>query len=158
MARTVDLTVIDDSGVTGWLRGATRIGEITATGFSDMVQQVRDTVGYGEEPLIHRLDVLTHGSSEHIRLGSDSLSNYTFSIYAPYLQRLQGWFEEEGFVLFSACHIGQNRVLMMSLAKALHTTVYAGTGRSLSTIGYWNMGEYAYAMPQGWYEVGVPRP
>ena len=158
MARTVDLTVIDDSGVTGWLRGATRIGEITATGFSDMVQQVRDTVGYGEEPLIHRLDVLTHGSSEHIRLGNDSLSNYTFSIYAPYLQRLQGWFEEEGFVLFSACHIGQNRVLMLSLAKALHTTVYAGTGRSLSTIGYWNMGEYAYAMPQGWYEVGVPRP
>jgi hypothetical protein len=158
MARTVNLTVIDDSGVTGWLRGATRIGEIAASGFSDMVQQVRDTVGYGEEPLIHRLDVLTHGSTEHIQLGGDSLSVDTFSTYEPYLRMLQGWFEEEGFVLFSACNIGQNRVLMLALAKALKTTVYAGTGKSYSTLGYWNTGEYAYAMPQGWYQVGVPRP
>src|SRR5262249_25752640 len=55
-------------------------------------------------------------------------------------------FEEEGFVLFSACNIGQNRVLMLALAKALKTTVYAGTGKSFSTLGYWNTGEYAYAM------------
>jgi|SRR5262245_50928012 len=64
-------------------------------------------------------------------LGADSLSVDTFSIYEPSLKMLEGWFEEEGFVLFCACNIGQNRVLMLALAKALKTTVYAGTGKSL---------------------------
>jgi hypothetical protein len=141
----VEITVIDDGNVVGWLAAATRVGEISMTDVPSMVANVLTKAG-GKK--ISRLNVLDHGNAKGLRIGKDWVSERTLGRYAAALKRLRGHFTGKGFVHFQACQVGQDHVLLGRLAKLLGVPVVAGTGYQ-NPIYRFNTGDYVKCNPNG---------
>ena len=150
----VEVTVIDDGDIVGWLAAFTRTGEVYMTSVHSMVENVLKAVG--PRP-ISRLNILDHGNSNVIEIGNDDISPKTLPVYAPTLRRLQGHFAPNGFVHLQHCEVGQNLEFIKSLAAVFGVPVYAGTGNH-NPIYRFNFGDYVRCDQVGACETKVSRP
>jgi hypothetical protein len=106
---------------------------------------------------ITRLNILDHGNPDGIQLGSDWITTTTLPLYSVQLSRLTGYFSSDGLVHLQHCEAGQNKDLLVALARAFGVPVYAGTGKHNSTMRF-NLGHYVVAYPSGIYKDDVGRP
>jgi hypothetical protein len=150
----IEITVIDDSDKVGWLASATRIGEIYMTSVTTMVDNVKKKIGNNK---ISRLNILDHGNKSGIQIGNDWVSNTSLPNYQGKLRELQPYFEANGIVHLQHCNVGQNRTLLLSLARIFGVSVYAGTGKH-NPIYRFNFGEYVRADPDGTFASDAGRP
>jgi hypothetical protein len=150
----------------GFLAAATRESEIYMTDVTSMVENIlRVTRPYSRtcsfpEPApigIRRLNILDHGNSNGIEIGSDFITVATLPLHSGTLRRLKGRFTYYGFVHLQHCSVGQNRVLLRELAKVFGVSVYAGTGLH-NPVYRFNRGEYVRADPDGTFATDVGRP
>lgn len=149
-----EITVIDDSDIVGWAASATRIGEVYMSNVVTMVANVMQEV---RNKKISRFNILDHGNSQGIQIGNDWITVKTLPAFAPELKKLKPLFEKDGFVHLQHCNIGQNRTLLLSLAKLLGVSVYAGTGKH-NPVYRFNFGEYVKADPDGTFHSKADRP
>lgn len=150
----VDISVIDDSDLTGWLAAFTRTGEVYMQDVHTMVSNVLTAAG--THP-IRRLDILDHGNPNGIQIGSDYINLSNIATFGIELRRLNGRFTNNGFVHLQHCEIGQNQALMSAFAALVGATVYGGTG-SQNPIYRFNLGDYVRCNPSGHCEADVGRP
>ncbi len=154
----LELTVINDSTVVGYIASVVRLGEIYMQDVASMVANVLSALrgptrfcapGLPQYPnKLSRLNILDHGNRSGIEIGSDWINTTTFPTYAPILRKLYGHFTPMGFVHLQHCQIGQNQALLLSLAKAFGVPVFAGTG-SQNPVYRFNFGDYVRADPNG---------
>lgn len=154
-AKTIEVSVIDDSDLVGWLASFTRTGEIYMVDTQTMVANVRKAVSPGQT--MHRLNILDHGNSGGIEIGKDYITNANVASFIPLLSSLRPLFSPGGFVHIQHCAAGQNRKLVVSLALAFGVPVYAGTGDH-NPVYRFNRGDYVRGNPDGSFEVKVGRP
>ncbi len=162
----VEITVIDDSDVVGWLASATREGEVYMDDVESMVTNIfaalrvyTRTCNPSVYPYnrMSRLNILDHGNSTSIQIGSDRVSVATLPTFKPTLALLAGNFSKSGFVHLQHCDAGQNRTLLLALAKTFGVPVYAGTGAH-NPLYRFNTGQYVRADPNGTFHSSVGRP
>lgn len=161
-----EITVIDDSDIVGWIAGAVREDEIYMTDVESMVKNVLKalrpysrTCSYPPTPsiTISRLNILDHGNTDGIEIGKDWIDVSTLPAFKPILGRLKGNFSASGFVHLQHCNVGQNRVLLLDLAKTFGVPVYAGTGAH-NPFYRINFGSYVRANPDGSFHADAARP
>lgn len=165
----VEITVIDDSDIVGWAASATRIGEIYMQDVASMVNHVLQALRvYTRSPTgtaapqisynrLSRLNVIDHGNPQGLQIGSDWISIATLPNFRPTLALLAGNFAPNGFVHLQHCNIGQNRVLLIELARTFGVPVYAGTGKH-NPVYRLNFGHYVRANPDGSFDAEASRP
>jgi hypothetical protein len=162
----VEITVIDDSDIVGWSASATREGEVYMDDVESMVSNIlRALRVYARtcNPLVSpynrmsRLNILDHGNSSTIQIGSDGVSIATLPKFKATLALLAGKFSDSGFVHLQHCDAGQNRPLLLELAKTFGVPVYAGTGAH-NPVYRFNTGQYVRADPDGTFHSSVGRP
>jgi hypothetical protein len=163
----VEITVVDDSDIVGWLASATREGEIYMTNVQSMVDNIfralrvytRTCNPAAGTPYnkMSRLNILDHGNSTSIQIGSDRVSVGTLPTFRPTLALLAGNFSTSGFVHLQHCDAGQNRPLLLSLAQIFRVPVYAGTGAH-NPVYRFNRGGYVRANPDGTFSSDAGRP
>jgi RHS repeat-associated protein len=141
----IELDIGDDYDLTGWVEGATRVGEVYLTDVNSMVRNVLATAGSRQ---IKRLNIRVHGSSSGVKIGSDSVDINTFAVYRSQLAQLQGRFAPGGFVHLQACNVGQSQAFLRQLAVTLGVPVYAGTGRQNNVLRF-NTGNYVVCNSSG---------
>lgn len=115
----IELTVINDSHVVGYLASAVREGEIYMSDVRSMVDNVlsalrgpRRTCSASTPEFtnrLSRLNILDHGNPSGIYIGADWIDATTLPRFAPALGRLAGRFSPTGFVHVQHCQIGRNR-------------------------------------------------
>lgn len=161
----MEITVIGDFGIVGWVAGATRTGEIYVVNTKDMVTKVLNAVGTGK---ISRLNILDHNAKTRtkldtgtvkalgIEIGKDIINQYNVKNFKSLLL-LKGRFTESGFVHLQHCDVGKNQELMKNLAAHLAVPVYAGTGAHNSLLRV-NYGKYVRCDPSGVCQTDVSRP
>lgn len=148
------ITVVDDSDIVGWAASATRIGEIYMSNVVTMVKNVQKEI---RDKKISRLNILDHGNIQGIQIGKDWISVKSLPVYASELAKLNPLFENKAFVHLQHCNVGQNRTLLLSLAKILGVSVFAGTGKH-NPVYRFNLGDYVRADPDGTFTTEVDRP
>ena len=161
----MEITVIDDSDIVGWMASATREGEIYMQDVASMVRNVlaalvpyRRVCAPGQSNLkMNRLNILDHGNDNGLEIGSDWITPRTVRRHEPELAKLNGNFAARGFVHLQHCNVGSNRSLMCELARIFGVDVYAGTGKH-NPVYRFNTGSYIRATPGGTYTVDVGRP
>src|SRR5262245_50658281 len=150
-----EITVIDDRKLNGWLASVFRFGEIYMRDVKSMVQNVIHAAKNRE---IDRLNIIDHGDEDGIQIGDDYVSDLSLSKFKPALRRLRGNFSDDGFVHLQHCQVGEDRVLLLELAKLWGVCVYAGTGYEQGVFRF-NTGYYVCAYPDGTtFETDVERP
>jgi hypothetical protein len=150
----MEITVIDHRDLVGWLASASRLGEVYMTDVRSMVTNVIAKAG---SKLITRLNILDHGNSTGIQIGSNFITTTTLSTFEPTLLLLRPKFDKKGFVHLQHCQIGSNRLLLLGLSRIFNRTVYAGTGDH-NPVYRFNWGNYNRALPSGVFQVKVGRP
>jgi hypothetical protein len=154
----LEVTVIDDSDIVGWLAAATRLDEIYMSNVGTMVENVVNYVGRHKAARIHRLNILDHGNADGIQVGRDWLTTKTVDGFKGELLRLSHCFEPtDAFVHLQHCHVGQNHPLLSKLSAILRVVVYAGTGAH-NPVYRFNFGHYERCIPSGSCESDVGRP
>lgn len=151
----MEVTVIDDSDLVGWLAAATRTSEVYMSDVTSMVTNVLGAVGATGS--IDRLNILDHGNSTRVQIGSDRLDTSNFSTYEGDLRKLAGRFSSTGFVHLQHCNAGKNHALMSLFARAFGVPVYAGTGKH-NPIYRFNFGDYEVCTSAGVCASDVGRP
>ena len=165
----LEITVVDDSDIVGWVASATRVGEIYMQDVDSMVNNVlgalrvytysrvctpNDRIRYNR---MSRLNILDHGNARGIQIGSDWIDTTSLPNFQVTLALLSGNFAPSGFVHLQHCNIGQNRPLMLALAKTFNVSVYAGTGKHNPAYRF-NTGSYVRADADGSFHADVGRP
>jgi len=151
----MEITVIDDSDLVGWAAAATRVGEIYMTDVVSMVTNVLGAVGV--KGSIDRLNILDHGNSTGVQIGTDWVDASTFPSFDSLFRRLQPKFSTSGFVHLQHCNIGSNTTVLTLFARAFGVPVYAGTGAH-NPVYRFNFGDYAVCDPSAVCKSKVPRP
>ncbi|NNG04191.1 MAG: hypothetical protein HKM95_08825 [Inquilinus sp.] len=174
------ITVVDDESFSNdpviWIGGAVVSGEVYMQDVKSMVDRVIARLK-AKEAKLGGLYILDHGSPNGFRIGSDLVNMGKLPEHAVELAKLRPWFHHEhGFAWLQHCTIGQNKLLMIELAKLLGVRVYAARGvynplfdRSLgySTVGgrvlgnplkFWDWEHYVRANPNGTFEEDVGKP
>jgi hypothetical protein len=149
-----EITVIDDSEQVGWRAAATRTGEVYMTDVRSMVTNVLRKAG---KTPITRLNILDHGNSSGLEIGSDWIDTSTFSSFEPFFLLLRGRFAKGGFVHLQHCQVGSNHALLTLFAKAFGVSVIAGTGNH-NPVYRVNLGNYDRCDPSGVCTSNVDRP
>jgi hypothetical protein len=150
----IDITAIDTSDIVGFLAAATRIGEVEFSSVDSLVKGVRARAGSAS---LRRLNILDHGNSDGIELGTDWITITSLPIYRQLLGQLSGLFVSDGFVHLQHCDAGQNHALLCSISAIFAVPVYAGTGKH-NPVYRFNLGRYDRCIPSGACESDVPRP
>lgn len=153
-AMAIDITAIDTSDFVGFLAAATRFGEVEFTNASTLVKGVRSRAAGTS---LRRLNILDHGNSAGIELGTDWITVASLPVYRLLLSQLSGLFAAGGFVHLQHCDAGQNHVLLSSLSVIFNVPVYAGTGKH-NPVYRFNLGRYDRCIPSGNCETDVSRP
>jgi hypothetical protein len=156
----IELTVIDDSDLVGWMASATRTGEIHMQDVESMVRHVKGRLfnAHGaRQASLARLNILDHGNAGSIQIGHDIITVTTLSRYRTKLEELRDDFAPDGLVHLQHCNIGQNLPLLLDLAKIWGVVVYAGTGAH-NPVYRFNWGSYVRCHPDGKCEKDVERP
>ena len=152
----VEVTVIDDSDIVGWIAAFTRTGEVYMTNVRSMVANVLSVSSFRGRK-ISRLNILDHGNTQGIEIGNDFVTMRTLGRHRPQLAQLHGKFAAGGFVHIQHCEAGQNRTLVIRLAQIFGVPVYAGTGAH-NPVYRFNLGEYVRGNPDGSFDTDVGRP
>src|SRR6188768_633664 len=132
-AMGLEITVIDDSDYVGYAAAMVREDEIYMVDVPSMVANVvarlriysrvcTPVVNYNK---ISRLNILDHGDKDGIEIGNDVITVGTLPHYEASLRQLRGRFEQGGFVHVQHCEAGQNRSLLIALARTFGANVYA---------------------------------
>lgn len=165
----MEFTVVDDSDIVGWMASATRVGEIYVQDVDSMVNKIlqalrvytysrvctpNDRIRYNR---MSRLNILDHGNASGIEIGSDWINTASLPNFRTTLAILSGNFAPSGFVHLQHCNVGQNRVLLVELARTFGVSVYAGTGKH-NPVYRFNTGSYVRADPDGAFHADVGRP
>lgn len=150
----IEVTVIDGSDHVGWMAGASRTGELYMTSVASMVRVV---LAHIASRRMDRLNILDHGSTRSIQIGTDRVSVTTLPRFEGQLRRLRGHFSRNGFVHLQHCNAGGNAALLLRLAQVFGVSVYAGTGLHHAVYRF-NTGDYVRADPNGSFARSVPRP
>ena len=165
----VEITVVDDSDIVGWAASATRTSEVYMQDVGSMVNNIlralrvytysrvctpNDRITYNR---MSRLNILDHGNPDGIEIGSDWITTASLSTYRITLALLSGNFAPGGFVHLQHCNAGQNRVLLLELARTFGVPVYAGTGKH-NPVYRFNTGSYVRANPDGSFDADAGRP
>jgi hypothetical protein len=150
----IEITAVDDSDFVGWVASATRIGEIYISSVSTLVTKVQQATKTNK---ILRLNIIDHGNPKSLQIGSDRIRVDNLAKYSPELKKLRPLFHKDAIVHLQHCDIGQNRVLLLELAKVFGRPVYAGTGAH-NPLYRINFGDYVRADPDGTFHTDVGRP
>jgi hypothetical protein len=156
----VEVTVINDSNVVGYLASVFRADEIYMKDVASMVDNVLSSLRGASRVCapglpkyvnkLARLNILDHGNPSGVEIGSDWINTSTFPRFASTLSRLYGHFSPVGFVHLQHCQVGQNQALLVAFAKTFGVPVFAGTG-SQNPVYRINFGDYVRADPSGAY-------
>jgi hypothetical protein len=149
-----EITVVDNSKLSGWLRSVFSSGVVNMRDVKSMVRNVLLATKLQE---IDRLNIVDHGDEDGIQIGSDYVSDLTLTKFKEELRRLTSFFSDDGFVHLQHCQAGEDRVLLLELAKVWNVSVYAGTGYEQGVFRF-NTGYYVRADPDGTFETDVDRP
>lgn len=149
-----EITVVDDSDIVGWVAGAARVGEVYMTDVRSMVTNVARQAG--RRP-IDRLNILDHGNSSGVEMGTDWIDETNFTTFEPFFILLRGRFARNGFVHLQHCEVGSNHRLLTLFARAFGVRVYAGTGAH-NPVYRFNLGDYDYCDPTGVCAHNIGRP
>ncbi len=152
--KSKEVTVIDDSDLTGWLAAFTRTGEIYMTNVENMVTNILKAIG---SIRISRLNILDHGNKYGIQIGNDFIHLGNINKFSKSLNKLRGKFTSGGFVHLQHCDVGQNLNLIKAFSKQVGAPVYAGTGAH-NPIYRFNFGDYVRCEPSGECKTKVGRP
>ncbi|MDQ0821714.1 hypothetical protein QFZ69_002593 [Arthrobacter sp. V1I7] len=152
---TIEVSVIDDSDMVGWMASFTRTGEVYMVDTRTMVANVRKAIS--PRQTMHRLNILDHGNSAGIEIGRDFITSANVASFTPLLSSLRPLFSPGGSVHIQHCDAGQNRPLIVGLARAFGVPVYAGTGAH-NPVYRINFGDYVRGNPDGSFEAKVGRP
>lgn len=158
----IEVTIIDDSDRVGWAASATRTGELSMTDVKSMVTNVLRhlsasapysrvcTPGMTTAAKMSRLNILDHGNTSGVEIGTDWITLSTFSRFQPDLARLSGTFDTGGFAHLQHCEAGMNIPLLQLFADTLGAPVVAGRGLH-NPVYRANFGYYArvYPTPSG---------
>ena len=160
----MEVTVIDErvedgdwwqaSRYTGYLASAVRAGEVYMVDVASMVQNVLKKLGNEQ---IERLNILDHGSTYGIQIGSDWVTAENVGSYEPTLSKLRSRFSPQGFLHLQHCMAGNNRSLMMAFSRIFGVRVYAGTGYQ-NPIYRINTGNYVVCVEHGCVDAARPGP
>jgi hypothetical protein len=134
----MEITVIDDSDIVGWMASATRFGEVYMTNVTSMVSNVLMRLGSNT---IDRLNILDHGNSSGIEIGTDWITPRSLPTFVPTLTRLRSKFSTGGFVHLQHCNVGSNHALLCELSRVFGVPVVAGTGKH-NPVYRFNLGHY----------------
>lgn len=150
----IEITVIDDSDVVGWMAGATRLGEIYMKDVASMISSVLTKAG---KLTIDRLNILDHGDEQGIEIGTDWITLNSIKTFEPILARLRGRFSSGGFVHLQHCNVGSNHSLLCELSRIFGVPVVAGMGKH-NPVYRFNLGHYERCDPSGHITSDVSRP
>lgn len=139
---------------TGPLAAATRTGEVYMTSVRTMVANVLGKIG---ERKMSRLNIVDHGNETGMQFGDDWINSDTLAGHESELRKLRGRFSAGGFVHVQHCNVGQDRDLIVALARIFDVSVYAGTGAHNPVVRV-NYGDYVRGDPDGTYATDVDRP
>lgn len=110
-----------------------------------------------------RLNIIDHGTSAGIKIGTDIVNHRNFATYFRRLGRLKDRFDAKGFIHIQACDAGGNPkdagqvTMLVALARFMRVPVYAGTGFHHPILRV-NTGDYVRANPDGSLSPDVGRP
>lgn len=149
-----EITAVDDSDAVGWMAAATRTDEVYMTDVRSMVTNVSRKAG---KTPITRLNIVDHGNSSGVEIGTDWIDTSTFSSFEPFFLLLRGKFARGGFVHLQHCDVGSNHALLTLFAKAFGVPVIAGTGAH-NPVYRFNFGNYDRCDPSGVCASNVSRP
>jgi len=143
----VEITFVNDNDLTGWLSGATRIGEVKLTDVNSMVNNALQIAGPASISLLYIDD---HGNPEGIYIGSDYINMDNIDQYEPILGKLNGHIS--GSVHLGQCNIGQNEEFLKRLSYIFGAPVHAGTGL-MNPVLRFNTGDYVLCNPNSCHKV-----
>ncbi len=136
----IEVTVIDDSDHVGYAAAATRTGELYMTSVRTMVDNVLRHLGASApysrvcapgtptSARMSRLNVLDHGNTTGVEIGTDWITRANFSRFQPDLTRLAGNFDPDGFVHLQHCEAGMNIGLLEMFADTVGAPIVGGRG------------------------------
>ena len=146
-----DITVIDPSGVVGWLTGAFRTGELSMSDAKSMAANVWARALQTQTD-IRGLRIIDHGNATGCQFGSDFVTTQNFLSFYNAFSQLSGAFcPYNGFAQMQHCLAGQNTPLLLEFAKLWKVPVYGG-------LWYTNaLGLNMYATPFEGKLTGMPK-
>jgi hypothetical protein len=174
-AMGISVTIIDDSDRVGYAASMTRAGELYMTSVTDMVTKVLAylasysppvsphaitayAMSHGRVPLptppapgttkMSRLNVLDHGNSSGVEIGTDWVTTASFATYQPTLARLAPKFDTGAFGHLQHCEAGMNLRLMEMFADTFGVPVVAGRGYQ-NPLYRLNTGNFVRVYPVG---------
>ena len=153
----LEIAVIDDSDIVGWMASVTRLNELYMRDVRSMVAVVKQRCASIAGATIRRLDVLDHGNPNGIEIGSDWITMKTVGPFDGLFRQLAPLFAATGFVHLQHCRAGQNHALLGHLSTLFGVPVYAGTGAH-NPVYRFNSGKYERCVPSGDCESDVARP
>jgi len=153
----LEIAVIDDSDIVGWLAALTRLNELYMTDVRSMVAAVKQRCASIVGSTIRRLDILDHGNVNGVEIGSDWITMKTVGRFDGLFRQLAPLFAPKGFVHLQQCNAGQNHALLGHFSSLFRVPVYAGTGGQ-NPVYRFNLGKYERCIPNGDCESDVARP
>ena len=153
----LDLCVIEESDIVGWLAALTRLNELYMSDVRSMVAAVKQRCASIAGSTIRRLDVLDHGNPNGVEIGSDWITLSTIGPFDGLFRQLAPLFAPTGFVHLQHCQAGQNHALLGHFSMLFGVPVYAGTGGQ-NPVYRFNRGKYERCIPSGDCESDVARP
>lgn len=151
----MDITAIDTSDWVGYFAAATRVGEVEFSDVRTLVSNVRARAGACAG--LRRLNILDHGNSSGIELGTDWITVTSLPTYRQQLEQLAELFSDNGFLHLQHCDAGQNHALLAAISAIVKVPVYAGTGAH-NPVYRFNFGRYERCVVSGDCESDVARP
>ena len=169
----VVVTIIDDSDRVGTAAAVMRAGELYMTSVADMVAKVLaylatytpapspnsllvNAMSWGRVPVpatpapgttkMSKLNILDHGNSSGLEIGTDWVSMSSFGGFRPQLSRLAPYFETTGYVHLQHCEAGLNMRLLEVFADTFDVPVVAGRGLT-NPVYRANTGNYVRVYP-----------
>ena len=149
--------MIDDSDIVGWFASLARLNELYMKDVRSMVDAVIRRCTSVKGATIRRLDILDHGNSDGIQIGTDWITMATVAPFDGLFRQLARLFASTGFVHLQHCEAGQNHALLGHFSKLFGVPVYAGTGAH-NPVYRFNFGKYERCVPNGDCESDVARP
>jgi hypothetical protein len=164
----MDLTVIDDRNLAGYVGAMFTAGEVYMTSVVSMVNNVLASSRWQK---LEMLRIVDHGSTREVkdqhgdrhrirctlRFGGDKVNSGNFKLYEGQFGRLAEKFDGGGFVHLGHCWAGNDVHLLHLFARALLVPVYAGTGRRAQWCR-WQFGDLVVCHPDGKWKRGVQLP
>lgn len=168
----VPVTIIDDSDHVGTAAAVMRTGELYMNSVADMVANILaflaryspppsshsflvHAMSHGRVPMpapsvgttkMSKLNVLDHGNTTGVQIGTDWVSTASFAGFQPEFAKLTSKFESDAYVHLQHCEAGMNITLMEMFADTFGVPVVGGRGLT-NPVYRANTGNYVRVYP-----------